>query len=223
MKNQERKKNLKNLQKKINDNFLNKYKGLKEELGIFDISAISETILIGSCIKRIFFKTMGFSRSDFSLYSLEKQIELNNVRNNCIKKYKIFSGLEFIDIKKLELKKLELTISTKDMLITKDRIFLFKVVPNTSDFKSLEGGFPPPKDFPAILSLLIEYPSYEIVVIYKSLYGKNEIFHEAHLENNVIIINGTSLMTETTNVQAEISEAIKILKNSLEKKEIPKI
>lgn len=176
------------IEKLTNKKFYEKNKNYFKEISLFEVPYLENEVYKNNCFRSFFFRFKKFTRSDFSIYNLEKDLETELNLKILRKKYLLNSGLQFLPENKQEIKINELFFNKNEFLISDKCVLVFKIVKNVSDFKRLN-SIPLIEDFPILLSLATMHKGKEINIIYKNLYGKNEVSHTIKIQDKILFIN----------------------------------
>ncbi|MGL5755232.1 MULTISPECIES: hypothetical protein [Bacteria] len=208
------------IEKLTNKNFYDKNKNVFSSIGLFDIPYIENNLVKGGCIRKLFFQRKRFSRGDYSIYNLEKEIERNLILKFVRSKYLNYSSLSFLPIEKQKIIIDNIEFNQNEFLISDTHIFLFKIITNVSDFKKVE-TIPLINDFPILLTLAQKYSKKYVTIIYKNLYGKSEISHCLVIKDSILYVNDNETNLDYMNIATGIYKAIDKLNNHIYHNDTP--
>lgn len=208
------------IEKLTNKNFYEKNKNVFASISLFDIPYIENDLIKGGCIRKLFFQKKKFSRGDYSIYNLEKEIERNLILKFVRSKYLNYSSLKFLQGEKQKIIIDNIEFNNNEFLISDTHIFLFKIISNISDFKKV-AAIPLINDFPILLTLAQKYTKKSITIIYKNLYGKNEISHCLEIKDSILYINDNETDLDHINIITGIYKSIDKLNNHIYHNDTP--
>lgn len=205
------------LSEKVNKGFYNKNLNPREFFSPLDIYTEENGGILGKCPRATFLKLVNFSRSNFTLYDLEKKLEKNMLISLVKNKYFKYSGLKNLKDKGLSIEKPKVSFSSNDYLYNKEVAILFRIISSNKVMEQVK-EIPLAEDFTGLITLLLNGFE-EVIIIYKSLYTKGEVSHSLKLVDWLVYINGMEMPIDNKFLML-VTEKFEDLKRSVKEKKM---